>query len=53
MCRVVAGLTTKSNKIGYLGAFPIPEVIQGINFARGLRSVNKDATIKAMGQQLV
>ena len=28
---VVAGLTTKSNTIGYLGAFPIPEVIQGIN----------------------
>ena len=46
---VVAGLTTKSNKIGYLGAFPIPEVIQGINsFARGLRSVNKDATIKVV-----
>lgn len=44
---VVAGLMTKSNTIGYLGAFPIPEVIQGINsFARGLRSVNKDATIK-------
>ena len=43
---VVAGLTTKSNKIGYLGAFPIPEVIQGINaFAQGLRSVNKDAEI--------
>src|SRR6056300_1246566 len=34
---VVAGMTTKSNKIGYLGAFPIPEVIQGINsFAQGL-----------------
>ena len=46
---VVAGLTTKSNKIGYLGAFPFPEVIQGINsFARGLRSVNKDATIKVV-----
>ena len=46
---VVAGLTTKSNTIGYLGAFPIPEVIQGINaFARGLRSVNKDASIKVV-----
>ena len=46
---VVAGLTTKSDKIGYLGAFPIPEVIQGINsFARGLRSVNKDAKIKVV-----
>lgn len=46
---VVAGLTTKSNTIGYLAAFPIPEVIQGINaFARGLRSVNKDASIKVV-----
>ena len=45
---VVAGLTTKSTK-WLLGAFPIPEVIQGINsFARGLRSVNKDATIKVV-----
>ena len=46
---VVAGMTTESNQIGYLAAFPIPEVIQGINsFARGLRSVNKDATIKVV-----
>ncbi|MDP6217124.1 MAG: BMP family ABC transporter substrate-binding protein, partial [Alphaproteobacteria bacterium] len=46
---VVAGLTTKSNTIGYLAAFPIPEVIQGINsFARGLRSVNKNASIKVV-----
>lgn len=43
---VVAGLMTTSNKIGYLGAFPIPEVIQGINaFARGLRSVNREAEV--------
>ena len=46
---VVAGLMTKSNKIGYLGAFPIPEVIQGINaFAQGLRSVNADAEISVV-----
>lgn len=46
---VVAGLMTKSNKIGYLGAFPIPEVIQGINaFAKGLRSVNADAEISVV-----
>ena len=33
---VVAGMMTKSNKIGYLASFPIPEVIQGINaFALG------------------
>ena len=54
MFRVLGRSTTKSNQIGYLGAFPIPEVIQSINsFARGLRSVNKDATIKVVGKQLV
>ena len=41
---VVAGLMTKSNKIGYVASFPIPEVIQGINaFALGMRSVNPNA----------
>jgi basic membrane protein A len=46
---VVAGLMTKTNKIGYIGAFPIPEVIQGINaFASGLRSVNKEASISVV-----
>ena len=46
---VVAGLMTKSNKIGYIASFPIPEVIQGINaFGLGLRSVNKDAEISVI-----
>ncbi|MDK3017392.1 BMP family ABC transporter substrate-binding protein [Pseudodonghicola flavimaris] len=27
----IAGKMTKSNKIGYIGSFPIPEVIRGIN----------------------
>ncbi|SDG60445.1 BMP family ABC transporter substrate-binding protein [Alloyangia pacifica] len=27
----LAGAMTKSNKIGYIGSFPIPEVIRGIN----------------------
>ena len=27
----IAGMMTKSNKIGYIGSFPIPEVIMGIN----------------------
>ena len=27
----IAGRLTKSNKIGYIGSFPIPEVVQGIN----------------------
>lgn len=28
---LIAGRMTKSNKIGYIGSFPIPEVIMGIN----------------------
>jgi len=46
---VVAGLVTKSNKIGYIASFPIPEVIMGINaFAQGLRSVNSSASISVI-----
>ena len=46
---VVAGLMTKTNKIGYIGAYPISEVIMGINaFAQGLRSVNPDASISVI-----
>ncbi len=46
---VVAGMVTKSNKIGYIASFPIPEVIMGINaFAQGLRSVNSSATISVI-----
>ena len=46
---VAAGLMTKSNKIGYIASFPIPEVIMGINaFTQGLKSVNKDATVSVI-----
>lgn len=46
---VVAGMMTKTNKIGYIGAFPIPEVIMGINaFAQGLRTTNPDAEISVI-----
>jgi basic membrane protein A and related proteins len=46
---VVAGLTTKSNKIGYVAAYPIPEVIRGINaFTLGVRSVNPEATVQVV-----
>ena len=46
---VVAGKMTKSNKIGYIASFPIPEVIQGINaFAIGMRSVNPDAEVSVI-----
>ncbi len=46
---IVAGLSTKSNKIGYVAAKPIPEVIRGINaFTLGVRSVNPDATVEVI-----
>jgi basic membrane protein A and related proteins len=43
---LVAGKATKTNKIGYVAAFPIPEVIRGINaFTLGVRTANPDATV--------
>jgi basic membrane protein A and related proteins len=44
---VIAGHMSKSGVIGYVGAFPIPEVLQGLNaFTLGLRSVNPKAQVK-------
>jgi len=46
---MVAGAMTDSNIIGYAAAFPIPEVIRGINaFALGAQSVNEDATVRVV-----
>jgi len=46
---LVAGNVTKSNTIGYIGSFPIPEVVRGINaFTVALRKVNPDATVKVV-----
>lgn len=46
---VVAGKMTKSNIIGYVAAFPIPEVVRGINaFTIGLRSVNPKAEVRVI-----
>jgi simple sugar transport system substrate-binding protein len=43
----IAGKMTKSNVIGYVGAFPIPEVVAGINaFYLGAKSVNPNVKIK-------
>lgn len=45
----IAGLMTKSNKIGYIGSFPIPEVIQGINSTYvNAKKVNPDVTISVV-----
>ena len=46
---MVAGAMTRSNQIGYVAAFPIPEVIRGINaFTLGVRSVNPKATVRVV-----
>lgn len=43
---LMAGALTKSNKIGYVAAFPIPELIRHINgFALGIKEVNPDARV--------
>lgn len=44
---IVAGMKSKNGKIGYVAAFPIPEVIRATNaFALGVRSVNPTAVVK-------
>jgi basic membrane protein A len=43
---LVAGKATQANKIGYVAAFPIPEVLRGINaFTLGVREANAAATV--------
>jgi simple sugar transport system substrate-binding protein len=42
---IVAGLTTKSNKLGFIAAKPIPQVLRNINaYTLGARSVNPNVT---------
>lgn len=44
---LMAGALTKSGKIGYVGAHPIPEVVRHINaFTLGVREVNPNATVE-------
>ena len=46
---IIAGRMSKSGVIGYVAAFPIPEVVQGINATLlGARTVNPNATIKVV-----
>ena len=43
---VIAGALTKTGKLGYVGAFPIPELKRHINaFALGARRVNPNAEV--------
>ncbi len=45
----IAGRMTKSNVLGYVASFPIPEVIRGINATIiAARKVNPDVTIKVV-----
>jgi basic membrane protein A len=44
---IAAAKASASGKLGYVAAFPIPEVIRGINaFTLGARSVNPSATVQ-------
>jgi simple sugar transport system substrate-binding protein len=45
----IAGKMSKSGTIGYVGAFPIPEVVSGINsYFLGAQSVNPNIKIKVV-----
>ncbi len=46
---LVAGKMTRSNLLGYVAAFPNPEVIRGINaFTLGVRAVNPEAEVRVV-----
>lgn len=46
---LVAGSMTEENVIGYVAAFPLPEVIRGINaFTLGVREVNPEAEVRVV-----
>ena len=43
---MIAGKMTKTNTMGFVGSFPIPEVVRFLNaFAAGVQAVNKDVKI--------
>lgn len=49
---IIAGKMTEKNIIGFVAAFPIPEVIRGINaFTLGVRSVNPEAQVRVVWTQ--
>ncbi|HPO04658.1 MAG TPA: BMP family ABC transporter substrate-binding protein [Bacillota bacterium] len=46
---IVAGMTTTTNKLGYIAAYPYTEVLIGINsFFLGAKSVNPDVTMNVV-----
>lgn len=45
----MAGMMTKSNILGYIASFPIPEVVRGINaFTLAARKVNPDVEVRVV-----
>jgi basic membrane protein A len=46
---LAAGMMSKKGDLGYVAAFPIPEVIRGINaFTLGVREVNPEAVVRVV-----
>jgi basic membrane protein A len=46
---IIAGLTTESDIIGYVGGYAIPVVVRPLDaFTRGVHAVNPDAVVKAV-----
>ncbi len=46
---LIAGKMTQNGQLGYVAAFPTPEVVRGINaFTLGVRKSNPDATVKVV-----
>jgi basic membrane protein A len=46
---IAAGHASPTGKIGYVAAFPIPEVLRGINaFTLGAQSINPNATVQVV-----
>ena len=49
MAGVIAGTMTKTNTLGFVGSFPIPEVLRNINaYTLGARSVNPKVKVKVV-----
>src|SRR5580698_2045583 len=49
LCGIVAGETSKSKKLGFIAAKPIPQVLRNINsYTLGARSVTPDVTVQVI-----
>jgi simple sugar transport system substrate-binding protein len=49
MAGIIAGTMTKTNTLGFVGSFPIPEVLRNINaYTLGAQSVNPNVKVKVV-----